>query len=220
MRKVLLVLESEELRFLLGNAFGPEYEIISCSAVDAVSQVSKYRPDILVLDLFLSYSNGFVILQQISDIRPPATLVLTILVTPSILHKAQELRVPLILKPCTIDEMKRRLSAMLAPAVTNTENIRSFLLQLQIPAHLIGYRQLCDAIPMFVRDPNQSLTKELYPAIAKQYGCSAQAVECSIRIAIRKAWEHRDAAAWTRYFPNHTHCPSNKEFIAAIAQWL
>ena len=220
MRKMLLVLESEELLFSLSTALAAEYEIISCSPANAVANVTRYRPDVLILDLFLSHSNGFNIVQQISDIRPPAILVLTILVTPNILRQTQELNVPLILKPCTVGEITRRISAMLAPSVSNTENVKEHLLYLQFPVHLAGYRQLCTAIPMFARNPNQSFTKELYPAIAIQYGCSWQAVECSIRIAIRKAWESRDETVWKKYFPNHTQCPSNKEFIAAIAQWL
>ena len=220
MRKMLLVLESEELLFSLSTALAAEYEIISCSAANAVADVARHRPDIFILDLFLSHSNGFDIVQQISDMRPPAILVLTILVTPSILRQAQELNVPLILKPCTVGEITRRISAMLAPSVSNTENVKEHLLYLQFPVHLAGYQQLCTAIPMFARNPNQSLTKELYPAIAIQYGCRWQVVECSIRIAIRKAWESRDEIVWKKYFPNHAKCPSNKEFIAAIAQWL
>lgn len=99
------------------------------------------------------------------------------------------------------------------------------LLQLlKVSAKLTGYRCLLCAIPMVARDPCL-LLKEIYPDVAKRcrlndYRC----VEHTIRTAIRKAWENRDDAVWSTYFPKDKTggiiCPTNKEFIARLAEEL
>ena len=93
--------------------------------------------------------------------------------------------------------------------------------ELGIPIHRIGYKQLCIAIVRFAGNDSQSLTKELYPFIAAQYGYADwHPVEHSIRLVILHAWENRDPGVWYRYFPGLCRQPSNKQFIATIAEFL
>ena len=96
---------------------------------------------------------------------------------------------------------------------------------LGIPTHLDGYRQLCQALPMFARDPQQRITKELYPEVARICGCKdSRSVEHSIRKAIHAAWVHRDNSVWRKYFatgPKGTiPCPTNKAFLCRLAEFL
>ena len=99
--------------------------------------------------------------------------------------------------------------------------IRRHLLALNIPQARKGFQYLCIGIQLFAQDPEQSLTKELYPAIAKAlgYGSAAQ-VERSIRTAILSAWQQRNASAWDQYFPGTSSVPTNKHFLCAIAQMI
>ena len=93
------------------------------------------------------------------------------------------------------------------------------LRQLNVPVHLSGYRCLCVAIPKFAQDIGQSMCSELYPAVKEELGyMDWRAVEFAIRRAILAAWERRDSTAWETYFPGSTKAPSNKEFIATLAQ--
>lgn len=93
------------------------------------------------------------------------------------------------------------------------------LRQLSIPIYLSGYRCLCIAIPIFALDISQSMCNELYPAVAKELGyVDWRAVEFAIRRVISSAWEHRDPDAWSAYFPGITKVPTNKQFIATLAQ--
>ena len=93
--------------------------------------------------------------------------------------------------------------------------------QLRFSVHRIGYKQLLILIPYYVLDDTQSLTKELYPRVAKEFGHSSyQAVEHAVRVAIVDAWQKRDSAVWEKYLPGLEKPPSNKQFIAAIAQWV
>ena len=94
----------------------------------------------------------------------------------------------------------------------------SILLELGIPVHRVGYKQLCVAIPAYAEDDAQTLSKELFPYVAAKLGyCDWRAVEHSIREAIVYAWKRRDPAVWSRYFTNCRKAPSNKLFIATIA---
>ena len=90
---------------------------------------------------------------------------------------------------------------------------------LNVPVYLSGYRCLCVAIPEFAQDISQSICNELYPAIGKELGyMDWRAVEFAIRRAILSAWEHRNPEAWEEYFPGVAKVPTNKHFIATLAQ--
>ena len=91
--------------------------------------------------------------------------------------------------------------------------------RLNIPVYLSGYRQLCVAIPLFAVDDTQTMCTDLYPAVAKVLGhVDWRAVEYSIRRVILAAWKHRDPEVWEAYFPGFQKAPSNKQFIATLAQ--
>lgn len=93
--------------------------------------------------------------------------------------------------------------------------------ELGLSIHRLGYKQLCVAIPCFAINDEQSLTKELYPYIAKQFGYEDwHAVEHAMRFVILSAWENRDPDVWEKYFPNAKKPPSNKCFIATLAERL
>lgn len=101
------------------------------------------------------------------------------------------------------------------------EHTCAMLHELQIGIHRNGYRQLVILIPCYALDENQSLSKELYPYVAERYGyASWQAVEHAVRIAILEAWKRRNVAVWEKYFPGMRKPPSNKQFIATLAEQL
>ena len=72
-----------------------------------------------------------------------------------------------------------------------TEVVR-FVRKLGIRPNLNGYHLLVKAILMALKTPNllKSLTKELYPKIAKDYGKNVKAVERNMRKAIESAYEY------------------------------
>ena len=85
-----------------------------------------------------------------------------------------------------------------------------------------GTKYLLIGIPLFAKDLNQRMIKELYPAIAQLCGNhSVDQVEHAIRDAIRQAWNTRDESVWRAYFPRggcHTEkCPTSKLFISRLA---
>jgi two-component system response regulator (stage 0 sporulation protein A) len=97
---------------------------------------------------------------------------------------------------------------------------RSLLIDLGFRTNLCGYRYLISALCILQENPNQSLTKELYPAVAKLHNGSWQQIEHGIRLSIANAWENRSGDAWKRYFADDRVKPTNSVFLTRLAQCL
>lgn len=98
--------------------------------------------------------------------------------------------------------------------------------QIGVPAHIKGYQYLRTAILMTIKDSDiiNSVTKILYPSVAKQYSTTSSRVERAIRHAIEVAWDRGDIDTLNSYFgftvQNNRGKPTNSEFIAMIADNL
>lgn len=101
--------------------------------------------------------------------------------------------------------------------------ISHIMLDMGVPAHLKGYRYVRTAVLMAEEDMKVvgSVTKLLYPEIAKQYNTTDCKVERAIRNAIEISWERGNKETFERMFG---YCvksgkgrPTNSEYIAAIA---
>ena len=92
-----------------------------------------------------------------------------------------------------------------------------------VPAHIKGYQYLREAICMTVMDVDlmNSVTKILYPDIAKKYHTTASRVERAIRHAIEVAWTRGRLETIEMLFGYTVHSgkgkPTNSECIALIA---
>lgn len=102
--------------------------------------------------------------------------------------------------------------------------IRNVLLDLGMPDKLQGHRHLVSAISIVAEDPaimDRRITKELYPAVAKEHGGTGSGVERNIRRAIETTWLNGDPEVLVKYFGNtvsrHKGKPTNCEFISRMA---
>ena len=128
----------------------------------------------------------------------------------------------------------RTAKASLAPADTSVSreeyirehletDITKMLHELGIPAHIKGYQYLRDAIALSVEDQEMisSVTKILYPAIAKKNQTTSSRVERAIRHAIEVAWGRGKMETIDEVFGYTVSTskgkPTNSEFIALIA---
>ena len=104
--------------------------------------------------------------------------------------------------------------------------ITDIIHQIGVPAHIKGYHYLREAIIMAVNDIEimNSVTKCLYPSVAKKHGTTSSRVERAIRHAIEVAWDRGDVDLLNSYFGYTIHSskgkPTNSEFIALIADKL
>ena len=109
----------------------------------------------------------------------------------------------------------------------NLENqVTDMIHEVGVPAHIKGYQYLRDAIMMVIQDSEMlnSITKILYPTIAKRNQTTPSRVERAIRHAIEVAWDRGDIDTLNSYFgytiQNNRGKPTNSEFIAMIADNL
>ena len=95
-----------------------------------------------------------------------------------------------------------------------------------MPAHIKGYQYIREAIVLAVNDMEviNSVTKELYPTLARKFKTTPSRVERAIRHAIEVAWERGQIDVNNQMFGNTISAtkgkPTNSEFIAMIADKL
>ena len=104
--------------------------------------------------------------------------------------------------------------------------ITDIMLDVGVPAHLKGYHYLRDAILLSGRDMEvvSSVTKLLYPTVAKRFKTTNQKVERAIRNAIEVSWERGNTETFERMFGYSAQegrtRPTNSEYIARIADMI
>ena len=98
--------------------------------------------------------------------------------------------------------------------------------QIGIPAHIKGYHYLREAILLSLSDTDmlESVTKSLYPSVAKKFDTTPSRVERAIRHAIETAWDRGDLDTIQTMFgytvSGGKGKPTNSEFIALITDNL
>ena len=106
------------------------------------------------------------------------------------------------------------------------KTISDFMLELGIPAHLRGYQFLRSAVGMCVEDMELvgSVTKLLYPDLAKMYQTTDTKIERATRNAIEVSWERGNSDLFEELFGyantvEYTR-PTNSEYIAVVADYI
>ena len=103
------------------------------------------------------------------------------------------------------------------------KDVTDMIHEIGVPAHIKGYQYLREAIIMSVEDPDMlgSITKVLYPTIARKYQTTSSRVERAIRHAIEVAWNRGRMETLDAMFGYTINTgkgkPTNSEFIALIA---
>lgn len=102
-------------------------------------------------------------------------------------------------------------------------DVTNIIHEIGVPAHIKGYQYLRDAIILSVGDIEMlnSITKILYPTIAKKHQTTSSRVERAIRHAIEVAWSRGKMDTIDALFGYTVSTgkgkPTNSEFIALIA---
>ncbi len=104
--------------------------------------------------------------------------------------------------------------------------ISKIFVSIGIPPHIKGYQYLRTAIKTCVKDTSiiSSITKRLYPDVAKQYDSTPSKVERAIRHAIEVCWNRGKIDSINNIFGSQVFTkndrPTNGEFIALLADKL
>lgn len=204
-----------------------------------LSKVEACNPNAVVMDAFMSGIDALGVIEQLKADGNSA--VIMVMSGTDNQRFEQELLSAgadyYFLKPFDIETLARRISQFSARSGGSAEVRRSedaelqvtvseIMHQIGVPAHIKGYSYLREAIILSIHndDMMSSVTKILYPTVAKMYGTTASRVERAIRHAIEVAWDRGDIDVLSSYFgytiQNTRGKPTNSEFIAMISDKL
>ncbi|MEE1065022.1 MAG: sporulation transcription factor Spo0A [Acutalibacteraceae bacterium] len=239
----ILVAENNEfgqncMRML--NSYGFDTILSEKDGSQVLTRLRFEKPDIVVMDAFMLHVDALGVMKQISemtDIKRPMVVVLSGVDNPhfenEILSSGADYY---FLKPVDVDVLAQRIAQMTGWKVSvqqmskrsnDIEVIVSEIMhQIGVPAHIKGYSYLREAIMLAVNNTEMlgSVTKILYPTVAKTYKTTSSRVERAIRHAIEVAWDRGDVDVLSAYFgytiQSSRGKPTNSEFIAMIADKL
>lgn len=234
MRRVLVADGTEAFRTALAEELSGTFLVKTCgNGKETLEILPSFCPDVLVLDLMIPGLDGISLLQSaMSSGMRAQILVTTRYVSDYVAESLEGLGVGyLIVKPCDINATVQRIkdlaqkpAKLLQGAPNHFGNVSAILFALGVPTKLRGYTCLREAILCMAKKPGQSITKELYPAVAELCNGTASQVERSIRSAITAAWKDRDEVLWRRYFGSdragHMTKPTNAVLITRVADLL
>ncbi|MEQ2526117.1 sporulation transcription factor Spo0A [Bacillaceae bacterium CLA-AA-H227] len=218
---------------------------------ECLEVLAETDPDVLVLDIIMPHLDGLAVLERVRELKKnslPSVIMLTAFGQEDVTKKAVELGASyFILKPFDLEHLGNHIRqvsgrpspVMRKPILSNASrmvveekpknldaSITSIIHEIGVPAHIKGYLYLREAISMVYNDIELlgSITKVLYPDIAKKYNTTASRVERAIRHAIEVAWSRGNIDSISSLFGYTVSMskakPTNSEFIAMVADKL
>ncbi len=218
---------------------------------ECLNLLKEKQPDVLVLDIIMPHLDGLAVLEKmrhIERLKQPNVIMLTAFGQEDVTKKAVDLGASyFILKPFDMENLtshirqvsgktnaaiKRPLPSFRSATTADGKpknldaSITSIIHEIGVPAHIKGYMYLREAISMVYNDIELlgSITKVLYPDIAKKYNTTASRVERAIRHAIEVAWSRGNIDSISSLFGYTVSMskakPTNSEFIAMVADKL
>ena len=214
---------------------------------EALQKINRHRPDVVLMDVWLSKLDGIGVLRScqsagIGKDGTPIFIIISSVSNQNLFIQATEAGAELcLLKPVNLNSLCEHIQSILSRrsreasvAVMKPEEktpdiesqVTQIIHQIGVPAHIKGYQYLRTAILLTVQDSDiiNSVTKVLYPSVAKKYSTTTSRVERAIRHAIEVAWDRGDVDTLNSYFgytiQQGRGKPTNSEFIAMIADNL
>lgn len=184
--------------------------------VEAYELIKTAEPDVVLLDIVMPKMDGLGVMEKVnkdSTIKKhPAFIMISAIGQEKITEDAFRLGADYyIMKPFDNDMVISRIKDVKNRNVARPSEVRkvqpyekreelkernleadvtAIIHEIGVPAHIKGYQYLREAIIMSVNDIDMlnSITKILYPTIAKKFQTTPSRVERAIRHAIEVAW--------------------------------
>ncbi len=243
--KVMLAAEGSEFGQNCANvlrSYGCDVKTVAKNGAEVISKFEKEKPDVLVLDAFMTSIDALGVLKEIKSGGKNENTVIMVMSGVDNQRFEQEILSAgadyYFLKPFDVNMMAERITQMslwnnnpkqgkAQSSDADLEVIVSDIMhQIGVPAHIKGYQYLREAIILSIGDSEMmnSVTKVLYPTVAKTFGTTSSRVERAIRHAIEVAWDRGDVDVLSSYFGYTIQSargkPTNSEFIAMISDKL
>ena len=250
-KRILIADSAPEFRIGLKSFLTKKgYQVVGdCSdGYEAIRLIEETRPDVIILDILLPRLDGIEVMNESRNrlaAYNPVFIVVTGVSNHKMLTEATNAGAYYcIIKPCEYIALSNRIENALKdrdnpdksgsvfgekekdPEADLETQVTKIIHQIGVPAHIKGYQYLRSAIIMTMHDTEliNSITKQLYPGVAKQYGTTSSRVERAIRHAIEVAWDRGDVDVINSFFGYTVQSsrgkPTNSEFIALVADSL
>lgn len=212
---------------------------------EAIKNIKLFEPDLVLLDIVMPKVDGIAVMEWISNNtdlkKKPKIIVISALGQEWVNEVAFKHGASYyIAKPFSndtiisqiemaayqdaINDRKKAVVSRNDYILSNLESeVTKLLHDIGVPAHIKGYGYLRDAIILSVNDASMtnSITKNLYPSVAKINDTISSRVERAIRHAIEVAWNRGNMDIIDELFGYTINSvkgkPTNSEFIALIS---
>ena len=213
----------------------------SGDGTDALVAIKRFRPDIVLIDLWFPGLDAAGLMKESRKIDPeynPAFLLVTGINNRRLIEEILNLGADgCVIKPFEYESLVFRINSLVDKSECDKiftsdsdfdleTQVTQIIHQVGIPAHIKGYQYLRSAIMMVVKNNRiiNEVTKTLYPTVADEFSTTSSRVERAIRHAIDVAWDRGDVDMLNSFFgytvQNSKGKPTNSEFIAMIADNL
>ena len=224
------------------RSYGMTVELCQKDGFEVIEKINNKKIDVVIADVFMPNVDILGVLKAIGEMeasKRPMVMAMSVFDSENLERQTLQAGASYyFLKPIDINTMAQRIIQLAnwksdrAPliikdnVVTDPQLeliITDIIHQIGIPAHIKGYHYLREAIMLSVKDTDiiNSVTKALYPMIAKKHKTTSSRVERAIRHAIEVAWDRGDIDVLNAYFgytvQNDRGKPTNSEFIAMIS---
>ncbi len=246
--KIIIADDSSELGEACAKTFKAYGMNVSLCAKDGLKVLDRVKieaPDIVLADVFMPNLDILGVIKRLkeSDLKEkPMVMAMSGFDNGRLEKELIEAGADYyFLKPFDVNTMAQRIIQLSGwkkqdhplvvkdNVVTDTQlelMITDIIHQIGVPAHIKGYHYLREAIILSIKNSDiiNSVTKLLYPTVAKKHSTTASRVERAIRHAIEVAWDRGDIDVLNSYFgytiQNERGKPTNSEFIAMISDKL
>ncbi len=245
--KVLIADDTTEFGHNCSNvlkSYGFDVKQSPKDGVAVLQEIDRNKPDVVLMDMFMPNLDSLAVMERLGadGKEKPITMIMSSCDNAQLEKEALSSGASYyLIKPFDIEMLADRIAKLsnrdsdltvIHSFGNNSKNtdlelmITEIIHQIGVPAHIKGYHYLREAITLAVNNADiiNSVTKQLYPTVAKKYQTTSSRVERAIRHAIEVAWDRGDIDVLNSYFGYTIHNergkPTNSEFIAMIADKL
>ena len=208
---------------------------------EGIKQILALKPDLVIVGMILKGTDGCGVIRMVKKTWSDAKILAMGIPNDALIERAMTEGASYYLgKPFSVPTALERIRELMKDksdlgketsigkrkTITTEEKISEIFISIGIPPHIKGYGYLREGIKMTIERPYiiNSVTKELYPSIAKKFSTTPSKVERAIRHAIEVAWNRGRIEAINAIFGARIYLgaekPTNSEFIALVADKL
>lgn len=225
------------------SALGNEVVGTVNSGESAVDRILEAAPDVVLCEMFLPQIDALGVLEELRGAGFDGIFMVTSCAENAAMAEKLSLAGAdyFLVRPFSFRYMQRRMEklcdekrpSLASGKVATTCRVRDqfeleacvtkLIQDIGMPASVRGYNFVRKAILLALENGDilNSITKELYPTVAKCYKTTASRVERAIRHAIETAWQRGDIEVIHSLFgytiKNTKGKPTNGEFISLLA---